>query len=80
MLAEEFLKPLGMTQAELAKKLGLGVQTVNMLINGKRSVTAETAIMLSRVFRTTPQVWMNLQAAWDLWHAQKRLEAHDRRA
>ncbi len=73
ILLEEFLKPSGMTQTELAEKMGVPIQRINTLINGKRGVTAETAILLSRIFETTPQFWMNLQVAWDLWNAQRKL-------
>jgi addiction module HigA family antidote len=73
ILLEEFLKPTGMTQTTLAEKMGVLIQRVNTLINGKRDVTAETAILLARTFKTTPQFWMNLQTAWDLWHAQQKM-------
>ena len=73
ILLEEFLKPLGMTQTTLAESMGVPIQRVNTLINGKRDVTAETAILLARAFKTTPHFWMNLQTAWDLWHAEQKL-------
>lgn len=73
VLVEEFLKPMGMTQVALAEKLGVPIQRVNTIINGKRGVTAETAILLSRVFDTSPEFWMNLQTAVDLWHAERAL-------
>ena len=73
ILLEEFLKPIGMTQTTLAEKLGVPIQRVNTLINGKRGVTAETALLLAKLFETTPQFWMNLQTAWDLWSAQRKL-------
>jgi len=74
MLLEEFLKPLSMTQRSLAERTGLSVQSINLLIRGKRGVTAETAIRLSRVFDNSPQFWLGLQMDWDLWHAQRKLE------
>ena len=70
---EEFLEPMSLSQVELARRMGVPVQRVNMLINGKRDVTAETAILLSRVLRTTPEFWMNLQDAHDLYEAQEHL-------
>jgi addiction module HigA family antidote len=77
VLEEEFLRPLGMTQRELAKKMGLDhVQAVNVLVRGRRAVTAHTAILLARAFDTTPEFWMNLQTSYDLWHAQRE---HDRK-
>ena len=69
MLLEEFLKPLGQTQVEAARALGMSVNRLNELILGKRGVTADTALRLARVFKTTPQVWMHLQADWDLHEA-----------
>lgn len=74
ILLEEFLKPLGMSQTTLAKKICVPVQRVNTLVNGKRGVTAETALLLAKTFQTTAQFWMNLQTAWDLWDAQKRMK------
>ncbi len=55
MLVEEFLRPLGMTQKALAESAGLSVQSVNLIIKGKRGVTAETALRLARVFKSSPQ-------------------------
>ena len=73
MLLEEFLKPLKMTQTELAKRMGVPIQRVNTLINGKRGVTAETALLLSAIFKNSPQFWMGLQMDWDLWHARQKM-------
>jgi addiction module HigA family antidote len=73
ILLEEFLRPLGMTQLALAEKMGVPIQRVNTLINGKRSVTAETAVLLSRVLGTSPEFWMNLQTRCDLWAAERKL-------
>jgi len=60
-----------LTQKELARRLGVSRRTVNELIRERRSVTADMAIRLSRVFKTTPDMWMNLQKAVDLWDAAK---------
>ena len=73
ILLQEFLEPMGLSQVELAHRMGVPVQRVNTLINGKRDVTAETAILLSRVLKTTPEFWMNLQDARDLYEAQTQL-------
>jgi antitoxin HigA-1 len=73
ILLEEFLKPSGMSQVELAQKLSVPVQRINTLINGKRGITAETALLLAREFKTSPEFWMNLQAGFDLHYAQKSL-------
>lgn len=72
ILLEEFLKPNNMTQTTLAERMGVPIQRVNTLINGKRGVTAETALLLAKIFDTTPQFWMNLQNNVDLWEAQQR--------
>lgn len=74
ILLEEFLKPLEMSQVELAQRMGVPVQRVNTLINGKRDMTAMTAILLARVLKTSSEFWMNLQVACDLYEAQKSLE------
>lgn len=66
ILALEFLAPLGVTQVALAAHLGVPVQRVNELVRGKRGVTPETAWLLSQALGTTPEFWMNLQAAHDL--------------
>jgi addiction module HigA family antidote len=73
MLLEEFLRPAGITQIELAACMGVPIQRVNAVIGGRRAVTAETAILLSRALGTTPALWLNLQIAVDLWDAEHRL-------
>lgn len=72
MLLEEFLKPMGLTQAETARRLGISVNRLNELILGKRGITADTALRLARHFHTTPQFWMHLQADWDLHEALRK--------
>ena len=76
MLLEEHLKPAGMTQTTLAEQMGVTVQTVNAIINGRRAITAEMAIKLSKALNTAPQFWMNLQTNYDLWHAERKLAKH----
>lgn len=73
VLLEEFLKPMDLTQVALAERMGVPIQRLNTVIAGKRSVTAETALLLARELKTTPEFWMNLQNAVDLYHAAKRL-------
>lgn len=70
MLKEEFLEPMGITQGELAKAMGVGRKTVNELCGNRRGVTAETAFLLSKVLGTTPGFWLNLQMMNDLWVAK----------
>lgn len=69
MLRTEFLEPLGLTQAELAKRIGVSYVRVNELVNGKRGVTPDTALRLSRFFNMSVEFWLNGQLAWDMWHA-----------
>ena len=71
MLLEEFLLPMGLTQRDLADGIGVPYQRVNELVNGKRGITPATALRLSRFFGTSPDLWMNLQLRWDLYHAQE---------
>jgi addiction module HigA family antidote len=73
ILQHEFLLPLGMSQTELARRMGVPIQRVNTLVNGRRDMTAETAVLLSRVLKTSSEFWMNLQVARDLYKASRRL-------
>jgi addiction module HigA family antidote len=66
ILREDFLEPLGQSQVALAEHLDISVQRVNELVRGKRGVTPETAWLLSQALNTTPEFWLNLQAAYDL--------------
>jgi len=67
MLQEEFLKPLGISQAELAAKLRISYVRVNELIHGKRGITPDTALRLEQLFGMEAQFWLNLQLGWDLY-------------
>ena len=71
MLLEEFLRPIGLTQPDLAKAIHVPYQRVNELINGKRGITPSTALRLAKYFGMTVDFWMNLQLRWDLYHAQR---------
>lgn len=72
MLLEEFLKPLGLTQVAAARQLAMSVNRLNELVLGKRGVTGDTALRLARRFKTSPQLWMHLQADWDLHEAMRK--------
>jgi addiction module HigA family antidote len=63
-----------LTQLALAKKMGVDIQLVNGIINGRRSVTAKTALLLAKVLKTTPEFWLSAQMAVDLSHAQAELK------
>jgi len=67
ILLEDFLKPMGISQIELAKKIGVSYPRVNELIHRKRGVTPDTALRLERLFGMEAQFWLNLQLAWDLY-------------
>jgi addiction module HigA family antidote len=69
MLVEEFLTPMGLTQGALAETMGVQRKLVNELCNDRRAVTADTALMLSRVFGNSPEFWLNVQRRTDLWEA-----------
>jgi antitoxin HigA-1 len=77
MLLEEFLKPLGITQTALAKRIGVSYPRVNELIHGKRGITPDTALRLERLLGMEAQFWMNLQLAWDLYQAQQQVSARE---
>lgn len=68
MLLEEFLKPLSITETELAHKLGVSYPRLNKIIKKRRSVTPDTALRLSHVLGMSPDFWLGLQQEWDLWH------------
>jgi antitoxin HigA-1 len=72
MLLEEFLKPLGIGQVEAAQRLGISLNRLNEIVLGKRGITADTALRLGRLLKTSPQFWMRLQADWDLHEAIER--------
>lgn len=66
---EEFLEPLEMTQREAAERLRISYPRMNEIVNGKRSVTPDTALRFARFTGTEPEFWLNLQQALDLWDA-----------
>jgi addiction module HigA family antidote len=69
ILLEEFMEPMGLTQGALAEAMGVQRKHVNELCNGRRNVTAATALILARVFGNTPDFWLNVQRRSDLWEA-----------
>jgi addiction module HigA family antidote len=72
ILLEEFLQPGGITQTAFSEQLGWTRARLNELIKGKRGITAESALDLAEALGTSPKLWMNLQATWDLDQAMKR--------
>ena len=77
MLLEEFVKPLELTQTELARRLGVSYPRLNEIIKGRCSVTPDTALRLSRVLGMSADFWLGLQQDWDLWHAMNSPKAKE---
>ena len=75
ILLEEFLIPMELTQRAFAKKLGWTNARLNELIRRKRGITADSALDLSRVLKTSAELWMNLQVMWDLHQAEQKRKA-----
>ena len=72
---EDFLNPLGITQKKAAQRLRISYPRMNEIVNGKRTVTPDTALRLARFTGTEPEFWLNLQQAVDLWDAMHSAEA-----
>jgi antitoxin HigA-1 len=72
ILLEEFLKPMQLGQVAAARRLEISLNRLNEIVLGKRAVTADTALRLARLLKTSPQFWMRLQADWDLHQVMTR--------
>ena len=72
-ILEDFMKPYGLSQYRLAKDIGVTPIRISEIVHGKRSITADTALRLSRYFGTTAQIWLRLQARYDLEKTEKNL-------
>lgn len=70
ILEEEFLRPLRLSQAELARALRVPLNRINEVVRGKRGITAQSALLLAGYFRNSPEFWMNLQSTHDLSRAR----------
>ena len=73
ILAEEFMKPLGLSQNRLANDIGVPPRRINEIVQGKRRVTADTALRLARYFNMSPQFWLGIQMDYDLDVEEDRL-------
>ena len=73
VLLEEFLKPMGISQYRLAKYTSVPPRRINEIVHGKRAITADTALRLSRYFGTSERFWLNLQTGYDLEVEKDRL-------
>ncbi len=74
VLLEDFLKPLGISQYRLAKEMKVYPRKINEIVHGKRAITADSALRLSRYFGTSAELWMNLQALYDLEKTRDEIE------
>jgi len=74
ILLEEFLKPMGISQYRLASDIGVHPRRINAIAHGKRAITADTALRLSRYFGLSERFWLNLQARYDLEVEKDRIE------
>jgi addiction module HigA family antidote len=79
ILAEEFMVPLGLSANALAKALDVPVTRISEIVRGRRGVTADTALRLARYFATSPDLWLGLQAEYDLRVAERQAGAEIRR-
>ena len=73
ILNEEFLLPMNITQYRLAKAIGVDARRIHSIVHGERSITAETALLLSRFFGNSAEFWMGVQSQYDLEAAEDRL-------
>ena len=72
-MLEEFLKPLGISQNKLGRAIGVPITRINEIVTGKRGITVDTAMRLSRYFGTSPEVWLNLQQQYSIEIARREL-------
>jgi len=73
ILAEDFLKPMGLSQYRLARDIGVPPRRINEIVKGERAITADTALRLGRYFKMSAQFWLNLQSHHDLEIVEERL-------
>jgi len=79
MLREDFLPDYRLTVSGLAEALGVSCQTMNKLLRGRRAVSPEMALRLSRLFGNSPEFWLNAQRAVDLWDAARAIKTQVKR-
>ena len=71
IIKQDYLVPLSISIKDMASYLGISRKTLSKIINARGSITPEMALRLSRALNTTPDLWMNLQKNYDLWHAEQ---------
>lgn len=76
VLQEDFLQPMGISINRLAREIGVPPGRISTIVNGKRSITADTALRLGVYFGVSPELWLNLQADYDLRVARRTTELH----
>lgn len=74
VLKNLYMEPLGLSQTDAATNLGVTRKTLSLLMNEHQGVSAEMALRLSKAFNTTPELWLNLQRNYDLWHAGQKVK------
>ena len=74
ILAEEFLKPMNLTQKQLANHLGCDVKVINRIVNNRTSITAEMAVKLGFALGTSTEFWLNAQQALDIYRAKRKVQ------
>ncbi len=72
VLKRHYLEPLSLTISELSKTLGVSRKTLSKIVNEHGSITPDMALRLSKAFNTTPELWLNLQQNYDLWHTSQK--------
>lgn len=77
ILVEEFMEPFELTAYALAQEIGVDAPRIYKIAKGERAITADTALRLSRLFGTTPQFWLNLQARYDLDLAERDAQTYE---
>ena len=73
ILREDYLEPLGLSVTETAKGLEISRKGLSAILNGRTGISPAMAVKLSKAFGTTPELWLNLQSQYDLWHAQREV-------
>ena len=71
MLLKEFLEPHGVSHVDAAKRMNISFRRLNAIVSGRRGVSAETALLFEALTRWDAEIWLTVQARWDLWHAMR---------
>ena len=74
LLREDVIPAIGMGKSEIAKALGISRQHLYDILNERKPVSAEVAVRLGKAFGNGPEIWLNMQAAYDVWHAQRKVD------